>query len=167
MKRASFAAALTVALVPLLAGCGDDGNSTGPQEPEATLDLIFTGDASFQGAHGGQTIHVAIVDQEDGAVVAGKNGTVSSDSDPAFEFTFTEVLVEGQSYHLDYWIDSNFDGGTEGTCDPPSDDHQWRMDVPSVSDDVTIADTHRPTETESVCSTFGGSDSDGDDGTNY
>lgn len=152
-RRRSPAHVLLLALIPLLAGCGDD-ETTGP---EGTLDLTFTGDDTFQGAHGDQAIHVAIFHQGTDAMVANDQGTVSANSNPSFEFTFMEVLAEGESYHLDYWIDSNFNGGTEGSCDPPENDHQWRMEVSSVSGDVTIADTHRPTETENVCGDTGDS----------
>lgn len=159
MNRLSFVASLM--LMPLLASCGgDDGGTTAPDEPEATFDLTFTGDDTFHDAHGGQTLHVGIKDAESGALVASDQGTVSSSADPSFEFTFADALTEGESYYLDYWIDSNFDGGTEGTCGPPVDDHQWRIDVTSVTEDVTIADTHRPSETEDVCGTSDDSGSD-------
>lgn len=158
MSRGSFVSVLLLALVPVLAGCGDDEAPTGP--PTGTLDLTFTGDETFQGAHGGQSIHVGIFHQGTSELVASDQGTVSSSANPSFEFTFVDALAEGESYRVEYWIDSNFNGGTEGTCDPPENDHQWRLDVPSVTDDVTIADTHRPTETEDVC---GGSDDSGSD----
>lgn len=159
MRRLSFAAALM--LMPLFVGCGgDDGGATGPEETEATFDLTFTGDDTFHGAHGGQTIHVGVKEQGSGALVTSDQGTVSSSADPSFEFTFTGALTEGDSYYLDYWIDSNFSGGMEGSCGPPEDDHQWRIPVPSVSADVTIDDTHRPSETEDVCGSSGDSGSD-------
>lgn len=150
MYRRSFVVLLLAALLPLAAGC-EDGSTGPPAPPEGTYDLVFTGDATFQGAHGGQTLHVGVVHDGTGELVASDQGTVSSSADPAFEFTFPSVLAEGESYRLEYWIDSNFGGGTEGSCDPPETDHQWRIVVPSVTEDVTVADTHRPTETENVC----------------
>lgn len=169
MKRASFAAVLLIALVPFLAGCGDDGDggSTGPDVPEGTMNFSFTGDSTFQGPHGGDSLYAAIVHQGSGALVGKGRTVVSSSTQPSFELQFTDALAEGESYYLDYWLDSNFNGGTEGTCDPPENDHQWREEFPNVTDPVTFDDTHRPTETESVCSTFGGSDDGGDDGVNY
>jgi hypothetical protein len=131
----------------LLAACGDD--SAGPA---TTYDLVFEGGASFHSAHGGQGIHAALV--QNGSVLATQDGTVSAAADPAFNFTFAAALTEGQSYELHYWIDSNFGGGTVGVCDPKANDHQWRMSIAAVTADVTIADTHRPTETEDVCSSF-------------
>lgn len=166
MKRASFAAVLLVALVPLLAGCGGDG-STGTSVPEGTMDLNFTGDSTFRGPHGGDSLHAAVVHDGTGSVVGAQKTVVSSSLTLAFAIQFSNALAEGESYHLDYWIDSNFNGGIEGECDPPEHDHQWRIDIPTVTDPVTINDTHRPTETEPVCSTFGGSDSDGGGGGGY
>lgn len=157
MRRTAPVLITLFALGALLAGCGDD-----PSQPAPTFDLTFTGDATFQGAHGGQTIHVGVREQGSGELVADMTGTVSSTADPAFSFSFEQVLVEGTSYYLDYWIDSNFGGGQEGTCDSPDIDHQWRMSIPSVSEDVVIDDTHRPTETEPVCS-----ESNSDDGIDY
>lgn len=151
MKRALFASVLLLALAPVLVGCGDDEETT---EPEVTYDLTFTGDATFQDAHGSQDIHVAVVEQGSGEVVAEDDGVVSANDDPAFSFSFPEVLVAGNSYFLDYWIDSNFAGGEVGTCGPIEDDHQWRIDAGSADSDVEINDVHRPGETESVCSTF-------------
>lgn len=150
MKVASrITAALTAALLIGLTGCDDDGTDV----PE-TFDLVFTGDASFQAAHGGQAIEAAIVNSA-GTVVATDAGTVSASADPSFSFTFTNALVEGQSYELHYWIDSNFgSGATVGVCDAPANDHQWSIDVTTVTADVTIADVHRPTDTEPVCNTF-------------
>lgn len=132
-----------------LAACGDDD----PAGPTGPFDLAFSGGASFQGAHGGQEIHVT-VQETGGDVVASQSGTVSAASDPSFSFSFADVLEEGQTYELKYWIDSNFGGGTPGVCDPPANDHQWIVAVTAASDDVTMTDTHRPTETESVCAVF-------------
>lgn len=150
-------------LLPLLLvgfiACGDDDD---PMGTTPTPDLTFTGDASFQNAHGGQTIHVGVKDAA-GTLVASDVGTVSSTADPSFSFTFTDALEEGATYDLEYWIDSNFgDTGTQGECDAPDVDHQWRIDVGAATTDVTIDDTHRPTETEDICgSTNGGGDGPG------
>jgi hypothetical protein len=137
---------LVIPMVPL-AACDDDGT-----DPAVTFDLVFEGEASFQNAHGGQAIHVALV--QGGSVLTTRDGTVSGTDDPAFAFTLSGALTEGQAYELHYWIDSNFGGGTVGVCDPPTNDHQWRLTVPAVTADVTIEDTHRPTETEDVCGSF-------------
>ena len=143
-------ALLLLSLAVLLAGaCDDDPASTGE-----TFDLVFIGDASFQGAHGGQAIEIAVVEAGGGAVVASDGGTVSGAGTNAFSFTFDEVLEEGEAYEVHYWIDSNFGGGTAGTCDPPANDHQWSVDIATVTQDLIMSDSHRPTETESVCATF-------------
>jgi hypothetical protein len=139
---------LSLAALAALA-CDDD-----PVETGETFDLVFTGDASFQGAHGGQDIEIAVVEAGGGTVVASDAGTVSATGASAFSFTFDEALEEGEAYEVHYWIDSNFGGGSAGTCDPAANDHQWSVDVASVTQDVTITDTHRPGETGDVCSTF-------------
>jgi hypothetical protein len=118
----------------------------------ASADLTFSGDASFQGAHGDQPIHVAVV--TGGEVVAEESGTVSASDDPSFSFTFPGVLEEGQSYEVHYWIDSNFGGGSEGTCDPKEQDHQWNVSLGTVEGDVSHTEQHRPGETGDVCETF-------------
>lgn len=149
VKRLSVGGmALGVCLL-LVAGCGDD--ATEPEPPAPTFDLTFTGDTTFHGAHGGQTIHVGVFDQESGEMVADTVGTVSAETDPAFEFVFADVFTDGESYNLDYWIDSNFGGGEEGSCNSPDIDHQWRIGLSSVTADEIVNDTHRPSETESVC----------------
>ncbi len=151
MRRSSFA--FTVALPFFLIGlaaCGDED----PVEPIERFDLTFSGDASFQGQHGSQTIHVALVRRGIVSLRIIEISVVSATADPSFSFNFPGRLIEGQEYDLDYWIDSNFGGGTPETCDPPGNDYHWRIDVGVVTDDVVIEDTLRPTETESVCATF-------------
>lgn len=116
-------------------------------------DLTFSGDASFQGAHGGQNIAVMVRRASDGAMVATDNGTVSASADPSFSFSFPGVLVIGQAYDIEYWIDSNFGGGQVGVCDLPSIDHQWRTSVPAVTGDTDVTDDHDPSSITDVCST--------------
>lgn len=116
--------------------------------------LTFAGDASFQSAHAGQDIRVAILDP-DGAVVGEAAGTVSADDDPSFSFDIPGLPL-GTEYQAHYWIDSNFGGGTEGTCDEPSVDHQWSVALGVLEEDQAHTEDHRPTETTDVCSTFSG-----------
>ncbi|MDX1673487.1 MAG: hypothetical protein R3314_01700 [Longimicrobiales bacterium] len=148
MRRSMFAIAALVALVGLTA-C--DGDSTGMEDP-GPYTLTFEGDASFQGAHGGQTLRAALV--SGGTVEATAETTVSASADPAFSLTFEDAVAADQSYEIHYWIDSNFGGGAEAVCDGPDTDHQWSLDVPSATEDLTVTDTHRPTETMDVCATF-------------
>lgn len=145
--------ALAMAVVVATA-CDDDDDNDGGMTPTGTFALTFELDASFQGAHGGQTVRLAVVDPSDGSVVTRASGTVSASADPAFTHTTADVLDEGTAYEVHYWIDSNFMGGTTGVCDAPDDDHQWNVPVPAVSGDVTITEAHQPQETELVCPTF-------------
>lgn len=119
-----------------------------------TADLTFAGDATFQAPHGDQPISVAVVRASDDQIVATESGTVSGSADPAFSFDFPGLLVIGVEYEVHYWIDSNFDGGTVGTCDAPNDDHQWNVAVPEVTADVEITEDHDPSSTTDVCSSF-------------
>ncbi len=147
MRRSSSACTLALPLFLIgLAACGEN-----PVAPSGRFNFTFSGDASFQGPHGGQTIQVALVRSD---LRVTEPSVVSATADPSFSFNFPGRLNEGETYHLDYWIDSNFGGGTPETCDPPGNDHQWRTDLGVVTDDVLIEDTHRPTETDSVCATF-------------
>ena len=120
-----------------------------------TKDLAFTGDASFQGTHGGDPISVAVVRASDGALVALQTGTVSGTVDPAFSFSFPGLLVRGVAYQIHYWIDSNLGGGTAGVCDPKANDHQWNVVASTlVLGDVTVNEVLDTTNTVDVCSTF-------------
>ncbi len=126
-----------------------------------TTDLTFRGDDSFQSAHGGNDVTIAVVRETvDGTtdrVVATETTTVSSTGDLSFSADFPGLLVVGAAYHVAYWIDSNFQGGEDGVCGSVSDDEQWRVDVGPVEDEdepVTVTDAYRPSEVQSVCSTF-------------
>lgn len=119
--------------------------------------LVFQGDSTFHGPHGGQAIQAAVVETDTGKVVAKQSGTVSKTADPSFSFTFPGVLEKGKSFEVQYWIDSNFGGGTVGHCDSKEHDHQWNVKL-GVADgnNVTYTDRHRPSQTTSVCKTFSG-----------
>ena len=158
MKSSTFPLALLASVAVLLSGACENDAAFSP--PSGPFDLTFSGDASFQGAHGGQSIEVAVVDANSGEVVETASGTVSGTEDPAFQFFFEDALTRGKHYFIDYWIDSNFAGGSAGTCDLPANDHQWRNLLPRASDpdgvvaNAIVPDVHRPAETESVCESF-------------
>ncbi|WP_258364129.1 hypothetical protein [Halomonas sp. LBP4] len=117
-------------------------------------DLSFQGDASFQGPHADQAVQVALVDADSGEVVAREAGSVSADEDPAFAFDFPGALQAGQRYEVHYWIDSNFNDGSAGACDPKSQDHQWRVELGEASEAVTHTEEHAPARMAEVCTTF-------------
>lgn len=118
-------------------------------------DLVFQGDAGFQIPHGGQNVEVAVVRSSDGAVLVRGSDVVSSQEDPSFSVSLPGSLMLGESFQVHYWIDSNFGGGTVGTCDPPVNDHQWSVDLGMPdAPTVTFTDSHRPTETSGVCDSF-------------
>ena len=146
MKLAKYVPLLGLALIAGVQAC----SSSGPE----TSQLTFQGDATFQGPHATHAISVAVVRTSDGNVVASETGTVSGTTDPAFSFTFANVLEEGTAYQVHYWIDSNFGGGTVGVCDPTMNDHQWSVAVPSASADLTLTESHDASALTDVCSTF-------------
>jgi hypothetical protein len=127
--------------------CNDEG-------PAGPFRLTFNLDASFQGAHGGQPIAIALVRTSDGSVVVQANGAVSATQDPSFTWSTGAVMQAGNDFEVHYWIDSNFGGGTAGVCDPKANDHQWSVELLSVSNDVTWTASHEPALTEDVCSSF-------------
>ena len=145
MNRAR--ALLLLFSIPLAAACDTSTDLQGP------FDLTFRGRASFGGPHGGQAIEMALLDQ-DGVVQEIQTGTVSPTSDPAFEFVFRNALVSGESYGIRFWIDSNFDGGTVGECDPPEIDHQWGFFVSTISGNVELTAQHDPSIMTEVCDSF-------------
>ena len=149
--RSSPSSALVALVLTFFVGsaCSED-EIVGPGPHMLTFQL----DASFQGAHGGQNIAIALVRASDGSVVAQAAGTVSATQDPAFSFTPGALLQDGVTYEVHYWIDSNFGGGTAGVCDPKANDHQWSVEFLSVSNDVTWTASHEPALTEDVCATF-------------
>lgn len=150
MKHARFATLLCLGLFALLPACDDDD----PSGPRGPFQLTFEGDASFQAPHGGQTIYVAVVRASDGMVMAMNSATVSATADPAFSFTFANLLESGTAYQIHYWIDSNFGGGTAGVCDPKANDHQWSVAVPAPSAAVSVTESHNAAATTDVCPSF-------------
>lgn len=141
--------ALAVAVAVGGAAC-DAGGGTGTEGP---FTLTFSGDGTFAGAHGGQTVRAALVVPGPLQVVAVKTSSVSATADPSFTFQFGGLQPD-RSYAVDYWIDSNFGGGLDGVCDAPSADHQWRFTVPSLSSDTALTAGHDPGATTDVCDAF-------------
>ena len=142
MKRTSLVTGLCVGLLVVLSACG--GNE---------YQLIFAIDATFQGPHTDHAIAVAVVRTSDGAVLDEQGGTVSGTADPAFTFTWLDILEEDEAYQIHYWIDSDFGGGTAGVCDFP-EDHQWNVAIAAVTGDVTRTETHDASTISDVCATF-------------
>lgn len=138
-----------MAAIPIAVACEDDD----PVELDDTFDLTFEGDASYQAPHGGHAISVALISAQ-GTVLETMSGTVSSTETPAFSFTFEDALTEGASYRVEYWIDSNFGGGTAGVCDPVENDHQWRLEVGTVVNDVVLSADHDAEDVVEVCDSF-------------
>ena len=144
--------------VVLLAACGGGGDVTFNVPPPPTLPgpfmLTFSMDASFQVPHGYNTIHIAVVRSSDGLPVDDDFGTVLATQNPSFSFVSLRVMERGTDYEVHYWIDSNIGGGTLGFCDPITNDHQWRVQFPNVTNDKNLLVTHDLALMVDVCSTF-------------
>lgn len=143
---------LGIGIAPSCGGGGGGGG--GPTTPTGPFNLMFSLDGTFQGPHGGQPIAIVVIRSSDGAVLASGNGTVSATQVPAFSFDAGRILQMGTNYEVDYWIDSNFGGGSPGTCDPKQFDHQWKVQFLSVAGDVDYVASHDPSATTSVCAAF-------------
>lgn len=139
------------ALAFVLAGCdggADDTGATGDTDA-VTYTLTFDGGDTYGGAHGDQDFGMAVVECDSGSqpctgtTVASDAGTVPATGD--WTVTFDGALEDGLDYELHLWIDSNFGGGTAGTCDADTSvDHQWAFVAGTATDDVTVQEDHDP-----------------------
>lgn len=145
---------LPVLLVGLCAAsaCGNDGSE--PTGSDGPFRLSYHLDATFGAPHGGQPIEIAVIRVSNGTTVARTSGVISATQDPSFALETGAILQEGESYHVRYWIDSNFGGGTVGVCDPPAVDHQWSTEFLSVANDIDFIASHQPALIEDVCDSF-------------
>lgn len=121
-----------------------------------SFDLTFTGDGSFSAAHKEQTVHVAVVDVHSNSVVAEQSALITGFDAPAFVFQFPDVLKADKLYDIRYWIDSNFGEGKgqKDACDPVNIDHQWRIALNAVTEDISKTVPHAPVDQAPVCATF-------------
>lgn len=122
----------TLALACVAAcGGGGGGGSTGtaPESPSGPFDLVFTGLAV---PHVGQSLYVAVIRESGDSRVAEGSQTIADDG--SFSFSWSGLLEEGQSYHVDFFADYN----DNGTCDPPPLDHAWRESLGTISGPVTL-----------------------------
>ncbi|MFH1070397.1 MAG: hypothetical protein V1794_12330, partial [Candidatus Glassbacteria bacterium] len=102
------------------------------------LTINFTG----MTPHQGQKFALRVVDSLSGMTVA--DTTIASLSAVNYELSFQEVLMEGQSYHVDFYADFN----KNGVYDSPPADHAWRMMAPAVTGNVTLSFAHNTNFTD-------------------
>lgn len=145
---------VSIAAAVLLAACGSSNDNNPPPPARLTFRGNGAGTGVFNGPHVGQTVRAALLD---GTTVLDLRATTiaAAGTDPAFSFTFTPSIDTSKTYTVNYWIDSNFGlvaPAGQGKCDPPATDHQWSVTIPAGQ--TTFTDTHRPTATQDVCSTF-------------
>lgn len=147
----------SLVVVLLLAACGGgDVTFNVPPTLPGPYQLTFSLDETFQDLHGNQPIRIAVVRSFDNVVVAEGSGTVSDNQNPSFSFAAGAVMERFITYEVHYWIDSNIGGGTLGVCDPITNDHQWRVQYPSVTNNKNLSVTHNPDPALMVyvCPTF-------------
>ena len=162
-KSIRFAPALLAGLL-ILSACSDD------DDPAVTTAMVPTYTLTFMGSgftpHVNQTLTAAAVTSAGTAVLPAGTTTVAADG--MFSLPLADVLMTGVIYNVDFWIDSNFGGGTAGTCDSPAIDHQWRLAVNGgavIAGPVTVTDIHNPATIQSVCASFSASASTSGPGT--
>lgn len=110
------------------------------------FDLDFTASLA---PHAGQVLSVAIVKVGGGGeeVVATDQTTVPANGSIAF--TWTDELEYNHDYVLDFYADHN----GNGSCDGPPADHAWRLDLGTVTGNVSRDFQHNTNFTD-VCSSF-------------
>jgi len=153
-SRNGLSAAILILLLAIFAGVACNDGRIDVIRPTGPFDLTFSLDASFQSVHGGQPIHWAVVRSFDSLKVAEGSGMLSTTADPCFSLTARDVLMEGLSYEVHYWIDSNIGGGAVGVCDPKAIDHQWSTEFFFPSNDISFTVPYSLWLIEDVCGTF-------------
>jgi hypothetical protein len=99
----------------------------------AVTSADITIDFSSMNPHVGQDLWLALIDQENGAIIERIHETVTE--------TFSVVLPEietGRSYNIDFFADHN----QNGHYDAPNADHAWRLEVPDLTKDTTLTFVH-------------------------
>ena len=136
---------LIVVLLALVAGCDDDNNTTtGPGVDNGPYNLSFTGTIA---PHAGQMLRVLVIKDDDGSVVGNEMLTVAGDG--TFSLSWSDALIKGESYHIDFYADHN----SSGTCDSPPADHAWRETISAVAANVSRDFQHNTNFTD-VCGSF-------------
>ena len=98
---------------------------------QGTVTVVF----SEMDPHLGQQFELRVVNKATGEEL--ERITVAEIPVPSFELSFT-VLEQGTSYRIDFYVDHN----GNGRYDAPPTDHAWRLEVDTISDDVTLSFTH-------------------------
>ena len=118
--------------------------ATTPTTPTAGFAVELAGSAFDP--HEGQTLVVAVHEAMGFAFVAGDFAPVTGGQ---FAFAFPGVLVGGQGYFVDYFVDVNGDSRCNGA------DLMWHLVVPPVTADVVIADVYDPATIDiQACAAF-------------
>jgi len=132
-------------LLPSLVAC--NGDDTGGDGDDFTLSVVIPSSYSI---HADTDFGMAVVDDAD-AVIDEAVGVIGTDT----EIDFT--VPQGDGYAVHFWIDSNFDAGTAGTCDfaaVDSPDHQWSYAVGTVGADRIFTLPAHNTDFQDVCASF-------------
>ncbi len=126
------------------AGLLDAGIDAGLFDAGQLFDLTFAG--TMYTPHATQTVRMHVIQVSDGGIVGTSSLVV--DAGGGVDFFFPGILLEGQTYNVDYYADVN--GNNQ--CGGP--DHVWRDVVPAVTMDVTINQVHNTNFTAAACGSF-------------
>lgn len=131
------------------AACDDGG---------ASFDLTIAADAFLP--HGGNALHVALVDHADQSLQACDSTCVSADI-ASWEIHFAGRMTAGHDYDVIYYADQTADAeaahnafGTPGVCDPPPKDHAWLRTITNVHDHVFLHVKHDQNWLSNACDYF-------------
>ena len=129
-RRLVPAAALAIVALLLAVACTKD-DATSPKRYPLTVN--FTN----MNPHVGQDLFLRIVHDESGVEVG--FAEVEPITTPDFSVTIPDVLVAGESYHVDWYADLN----GNYTYDAPPVDHAWRRQTgPASAGPYVINFTH-------------------------
>lgn len=107
-------------------------------------------DVTFNGTgyspHEGQTVHAMLIRADNDDPRESGTATITNGS---FTFTWPLAVDDGLAYYIDFYAD--VDGN--GTCEAGTD-HVWRVDIPAVSGNVTVNETHNTNFTAAACGSF-------------
>ena len=98
--------------------------------------------------HGGQDFYLNLIRQSDGAIVETYHQIIDDDD---VDISYSGVLVDGESYTLDFYADHNGDT----LCTQYPDDHVWHMEFgPVTGDESQTIDHDGSTIDNAGCDSF-------------
>jgi hypothetical protein len=90
---------------------------------------------SMMSPHVGQDLWLAVIDTE----TMNEVGRVHVVAELTFVVEIANILEDGKSYHVDFFVDYN----QSGYYDPPGTDHAWRLELNNVLGNETLDFAHQ------------------------